>query len=143
MYFRDKLLEKIRCLERLRYLESKQGIMGEIEGDYEVKSAIERNSQITIDAINIGEMVISKEEGTRPPETYRELLLELGNLGIIPRELVVELSKMAGFRNVLVHQYEEADPLRLLEFIKFKLDDLRAFTQYVRSYLSRDRGSSV
>jgi len=52
----------------------------------------------------------------------------LAAANIIPAELSEKLRKMAGFRNVLVHQYRDLD-IRLMEdVIKHHLDDLLVFS---------------
>ena len=62
MFFKEKITEKLRYLEiSLSYLRSRRDItLKDLQENYELRSAIERNFQIAIEAaIDIGEMIIS------------------------------------------------------------------------------------
>ncbi len=64
MFFREKIAEKLRYLEiSLSYLRSRRDItLEDLQENYELRSAIERNFQIATEAaIDIGEMIISQE----------------------------------------------------------------------------------
>ncbi len=142
MFFREKVSEKLRYLEiSLNYLKNRRNItLEDLQSNYELRSAIERNFQIAIEAaIDISEMIIS-EEGVEMPETYREAFLRLGEMGVVPKDFSARLAQMAGFRNILVHQYGELDLNKLLEFLKTKLDDLELFSGYVKEYLRSKAG---
>ncbi len=142
MFFREKISEKLKYLEiSLNYLRSRRNItLEDIRSNYELRSAVERNFQIAIEAaIDISEMIIS-EEGAEMPETYREAFLRLGEMGVIPRDFSTRLAQMAGFRNILVHHYSELDLSRLIEFLKTKLWDLEQFSGYIKEYLRSKAG---
>ncbi len=139
MYFAEKVSRKIAVLERaLGYLRSRADVTPEqIEGNYELRSALERNFQVAIEAaLDIGEMIIA-EEGLPRPEEYRGVFLELGRAGILPRDFAERIAPMAGFRNVLVHQYDVVEPERLCEFLRDRLADLEDFLKCVRAYMRR------
>jgi len=73
MYFSEKIARKIALLKRaLSYLRSKSDVQPtEIEENYELKSALERNLHVAIEAaLDIGEMIIA-EEGLPRPEEYK------------------------------------------------------------------------
>ncbi|MDK2915947.1 MAG: hypothetical protein PWR25_504 [Euryarchaeota archaeon] len=75
---------------------------------------------------------------SRRPETYRESFAILCDEGLIPEDLEVQLSELAGFRNVLVHLYCR---LNLDEVYAVLQDDLPVVNRYrdlVRAML-RDR----
>ena len=137
MYFAEKVSRKIAILERaLNYLKSRADVTPEqIEENYELRSALERNFQIAIEAaLDIGEMIIA-EEGLPRPEEYRGVFLELGRASILSREFAEKIAPMAGFGNILVHQYDVVDPERLCDFLKDRLSDLEEFIKYVRAYM--------
>ncbi|MCK4814640.1 DUF86 domain-containing protein, partial [bacterium] len=56
----------------------------------------------------IGEIIISKE-GCRKPERYQDIIIILGENGIMPKEFSKKFSLAAGLRNILVHRYTEID----------------------------------
>ncbi len=137
MYFSEKIARKIALLERaLAYLRSKANVKPiEVENNYELKSALERNLHVAIEAaLDIGEMIIAEENLPRPEE-YKGVFLTLGKAGIIPKDFAKRIAPMAGFRNILVHQYNEIDVDLMCKFIRERLDDLEEFVTYIRKYV--------
>lgn len=65
------------------------------------------------------------------PKESKESFILLAKEGIIPKELAENLSNMVGFRNVLVHQYQELDVSLMQNVIEDNLDDLIDFTNYI------------
>ena len=64
MYFSEKIARKIALLKRaISYLRSKSDVQPtEIEENYELKSALERNLHVAIEAaLDSGEMIIAEE----------------------------------------------------------------------------------
>jgi uncharacterized protein YutE (UPF0331/DUF86 family) len=49
--------------------------------------------------------------------------------------LAEKLKGMVGFRNVLVHQYEDLDLKIMVDVIEHRLGDLVDFTDYVLKYM--------
>lgn len=52
--------------------------------------------------------------------------------GWVPVTLAPALRAMVGFRNVLVHGYQEVDTAILRDLMEHRLDDLLAFARAVR-----------
>jgi len=65
------------------------------------------------------------------PKESKESFTLLARAGIIPKELAEKLSNMVGFRNVLVHQYQELDITLMQNVIEDNLDDLIDFTNHI------------
>ncbi len=96
---------------------------------------IERGLQILIEIVlDIANIIISSTDLEKPP-TYRETILTLSQINILPKEFADEISKMAGFRNILVHDYAEVDEDIILELLKNKLDDFIQFIDYINKWL--------
>jgi uncharacterized protein YutE (UPF0331/DUF86 family) len=133
----DRILRKLSFMQRcVSYLRSVDAGSTELENNYELRSAVERNFQLAIEsAIDIGEIIISRE-GFERPEIYRSVFLILGKNGIIPPEFADLFSQAAGFRNVLVHIYEDIDMSILYMFLTERLDDFDKFAGYIAQYLS-------
>ncbi|WP_342303618.1 DUF86 domain-containing protein [Methanolobus sp. ZRKC5] len=122
-----------RCVSYLKSIDTEST---NLETNYELRCAVERNFQLVIEsAIDIGEIIIS-EEGFKRPEDYKSVFLTLGQKGIIPGEFAEEFAQAAGFRNILVHMYEEVDLDILYMFLTERLDDFDDFARYVAEYLS-------
>ncbi|WP_394295106.1 type VII toxin-antitoxin system HepT family RNase toxin [Pyrococcus horikoshii] len=71
------------------------------------------------------------------PGSYSECFLELSKIGVISRELADDLSKMAKFRNILLHQYRRIDDEVVYEIIMkdipLTLRTLREVMEYVEN----------
>ena len=64
------------------------------------------------------------------PKTIKEIAVELGRKGIVDQKFAEDnLVKMAGYRNRLVHFYEEITPQELFRIITQNLGDLETFAQ--------------
>ena len=70
-------------------------------------------------------------------DEYRGNILALGPLGILPRDFAERIAPMAGFRNILVHEYIDVDLCEVHDVLTQHLDDFVEFAGYVDSYLSR------
>ncbi len=97
--------------------------------------AIERYMEVSLACmIDICEMVISIEK-LRRPDTYREVILVLGQRGILPEDFSRKLAPAAGFRNVLVHMYADIDIGKLYSHLQNDIVDLELFAGYIAKYL--------
>jgi len=56
--------------------------------------------------------------------------------GVINPELADHLKKMVGFRNTVIHQYTKIDRAIVEAVIVNRLDDLLAFADKIREYMS-------
>lgn len=72
------------------------------------------------------------------PDTYRETFLILGRSSLIPEELARELSTLAGFRNLLVHEYAALDHGRVYHILQGDWQTLVAFRDAVRDFLKEN-----
>ena len=93
--------------------------------------ALERGMQIAAQSLfDVGNHVLAGAFGVRPKE-YAEVPPELARRGVISRELASRLAGLAGFRNLLVHEYAEVDPAKVRELLRTRLDDFREFADAV------------
>jgi len=107
----------------------------QLEEDYELRSAIERNLQLAIEsALDIGEHILAASS-LRKPETYSEVLEILGEADILPEEFAARFSEATKFRNILVHMYAEVDVEMLCAILHQNLLDFDEFAQYIARYL--------
>jgi uncharacterized protein YutE (UPF0331/DUF86 family) len=121
----------------VNYLKSIDPESVNLEENYVVRSAIERNFQLAIEcAIDIGEIIISKE-GFERPEDYRSVFLILGKHGVLPKDFAEKFSAAAGFRNFLVHIYEKIDLEIIEKYLVENLDDFDVFASYVAEYVEK------
>ena len=107
----------------------------EIRNNRTLRGAVERYMEVSLACmIDICEMIISAEKLKRP-DTYREVILVLGQHEILPEEFAKKLAPAAGFRNVLVHMYADIDLGKLYSHLQNDIDDLELFAGYIAKYL--------
>ncbi len=139
MSAKDKIARKLNALQGyVGFLRSVQATnRKELEEDYKLRSAIERNFHLAIEsAIDMGEILIS-EEGLERPEEYRSVFLILGRHDILPTNIAERFSLAAGFRNILVHAYEEVDIDILHLFLTEKLADFDDFAGHIAKLIEK------
>ena len=136
---KEKITRKLRNMKKyLDFLRSYKSISKEeLEENYELESAIERNFQLAIEVVlDIGEIIISAEDFEKP-EDYRSIILILGKKGIIPKDFAESFADIAGFRNILVHLYEDLDIEKLHNYLQNNLEDISEFTKYIANYIEK------
>lgn len=69
------------------------------------------------------------------PADYTEALALLGRAKVIPEEFAQEIKGMAGFQNILVHQYTNVDVAEVYRHLQEDLDDSRTFIRYLVEFL--------
>lgn len=106
--------------------------------DSDLQDVVERNFELAIQAaIDLGLHLLA--DSPHPlPETNRAVFLALAREEILGDELAVSLARLAGFRNLLAHEYAELVP-ELVHANLERLDDVR---DYVRTLLPHIRPGS-
>ena len=130
----ERRLEKLNeCLKKLEVLQGKS--KEELLADTYLQDIVERNFQVLAQAIiDIANRIISLEDLEKPRDYY-EAILRLGHGGIIPANFAKKLAPLAGFRNILVHDYLELDWDEVYENLQ-SLDDIHAFLAMIKTWLS-------
>ncbi len=101
-------------------------------------SAVERNFHVAIECIlDIGNHIIA-EKGFETPETNEDIIRILGDEGVIAPDFADRIKGLAGFRNVLVHEYTGIDYRLLYEYLLHRLDDLSEFARDISLYLEKE-----
>lgn len=107
----------------------------ELEEDTMLMNAVERNFQVALEIVlDICSMLIS-EEGMEKPDDYRQMISALGEKGVLPEDFAERFEGAAGFRNILVHQYDEVDMEKLHNRLTEDLEDFDTFAQNIARYL--------
>lgn len=92
-------------------------------------------TQIVIDLA----MSVAVEQDAGAPPTYADAFRRLAARDVLESDLADRLVRATGFRNVLVHAYEDLDMERVRKAAADGPDDLRAFLGALRDHLD-DRG---
>lgn len=102
-----------------------------IDTDVRELRFVEHTLQIAIQAaIDVASHIVS-DRRLGEPRTNRELFDLLHRDGWIDSALTVSLRNMAGFRNVLVHGYDDVDLAIVHDVLDVHLADLTAFVRAV------------
>jgi uncharacterized protein YutE (UPF0331/DUF86 family) len=112
--------------------------LSDYKNQWKIQRIIERTLHIMIETcIDIANHIIS-DQGLRPPTGYADTFLVLFEGGIINKSLCERLQKMAKFRNILVHRYEEVDPEIVISILRRNLRDFELFTKAILEFLHRN-----
>jgi uncharacterized protein YutE (UPF0331/DUF86 family) len=121
-------------LARLQPLEEKTRV--EFNIDPYLRDIVERNLEIAAQCcIDICHRIINLEN-FRKPSNYYEAFLILGENDVLDEEFARKLAPLAGFRNVLVHEYVGIDWDQVFQNLH-RLDELRIFSQQIKAWLKK------
>ena len=129
--------------ERLARLHPLQATArAEFAQDPYLRDIVERNLEVAAQAcIDISHRIIALL-GTQKPISYQDAILKMGDLSVVSVDLSRNLAPIAGFRNILVHEYVTVDWDIVYSNLQ-QLEDLAEFAARIRSWLRQqeaDRG---
>lgn len=104
-------------------------------GDWKTRRIVERTLQIMIElCIDIAGHIIS-DRRLRVPVSYADTFKSLTEAGLITPQISDIMEKMAKFRNIVVHQYENVDTEIVIMILRKHLEDFLAFRDAVLQML--------
>ena len=86
---------------------------------------------MTDSCIALAEMMV-RFKSLRPPQTYSETFDILGDNRILDPEFAYSFARIAGFRNLLAHDYERVDGERICKGLLNSLQDVEYFVQQIQ-----------
>lgn len=89
-------------------------------------------------ALDVASHIVS-DERLGEPENNRRLFELLVESDWVPATLAAPLSQMVGFRNVLVHGYQDVDNRVVRDVVENRLGDLSAYVTAVRERIKSAR----
>lgn len=104
-----------------------------LHSDIREQRFVEHTLQIAIQAALDVASHVASDERLGEPATNRELFDLLARHGWIAPTLADTLRRMVGFRNVLVHGYDDVDLGVVEDVVMHHLDDLLAFVAAIRA----------
>jgi len=120
----------LKILERYKQFTQK-----EIIGDIDRKGALERYLYLIMQAtIDLSEAVIAYKN-LRKPSTMSESFHILHEERIIDSDLVGEMIKMTGCRNVIAHDYEKLNYEILYDILQNRLISIKALVEEIEKVL--------
>lgn len=73
------------------------------------------------------------------PDTDKDLVDNLVQYNILPREMKEKLGTMKGFRNIVVHRYGQIDDRIVFNILKEHLNDFYDFIDIINDHLEKNR----
>lgn len=96
-----------------------------------IHRTVERTLHLAVEAcLDIGQHIIALE-GFRTPESNREVFVILSEEGVLPPALLPNLTTMAAFRNLIVHDYARIDNAAVFGILKRRLGDFDDFARAI------------
>jgi uncharacterized protein YutE (UPF0331/DUF86 family) len=126
----DELSERLARLQPLR-----GRARAEFDEEPYLRDIVERNLEVAAQCcIDISHRIISLE-GAKKPVDYYDSILRMGELGVLPADFARHLAPLAGFRNILVHEYLAVDWDEVYRALH-QLGDLERFAEFIRRWLA-------
>jgi uncharacterized protein YutE (UPF0331/DUF86 family) len=126
-----------RCIKQIRTY-YQLPLNGAFEDDYLRQDAIAMNLQRACEqCIDLANHTIRVRKLGLPKET-RDSFRLLATNHIIPQDLAAHLEGMVGFRNVLVHEYQQMDIKLMIDVIENRLGDLLLFVDLVMENFAKE-----
>ena len=119
------------CVRELRTLARPE----RIADDLREQRFVEHTLQLAIQAaLDVGSHVVS-DDRLGEPETGRDVFRLLGKAAVVPVDLAGRLEQMAGFRNVVIHLYQDVDLDIVRDVVENHLGDLLEYAAAIRRKL--------
>jgi uncharacterized protein YutE (UPF0331/DUF86 family) len=119
------------CVRELRQLSQPERIAYDIREERFVAHTLQMAIQAALD---IASHIVS-DGRLGEPRTNRELFDLLQRHHWLSSTLTETMRKMVGFRNIVVHGYQNVDPTIMRDIVENRLDDFLAFTAAIKSRL--------
>lgn len=129
---RAKLAELETYVQELKLLQkySREDLEHNLASLWSVTHGLQLTIQISLD---IGNHLLS-DLGIKT-DNYTEIIIKLGEAGIIPAKFAQKIKGMAGLHNLLVHGYSAINVAVVHSTLQNNLDDFLKFACYINKYI--------
>lgn len=124
------LIDAIQVLKGYRDL-----TLDELAASPRVYWAVQHGLQLCVQAVLDVAAHCVAALGGPVPDKYRSNILALAPLGVLPDEFAERIAPMAGFRNILVHEYIDVDLREVHKVLTQHLEDFVEFAGHVSKLL--------
>ena len=132
----DELNERLARLEPL-----KDKFRADFDEDPYLRDIVERNLEVAAQCcLDICHRIISLEKA-RKPNDYYDAIIRMGELGVLAPDFARTFAPIAGFRNILVHEYLGLNWDEVFDNLQ-RLDDLLHFAESIRLWMRGKRKSN-
>jgi uncharacterized protein YutE (UPF0331/DUF86 family) len=133
MVDRDLLLRKLALIDEYasQAAEYRGVTVDAYRGDWRTQRIVERTLQLAIEAcLDVANHLIA-DRRLPVASTYAEAFQVLSDQGILEAPVRDAMIGMAGFRNVLVHEYARINPGVVVDILQKQLSDFQRFRDAV------------
>lgn len=103
----------------------------------DTKAVVERTlEKLTGRLIDINYHILKTEYEILPVD-YRDSFIEMGKIKILTESVVMEISKAAGLRNALAHEYDVLDDKKVYDSIHLALIQVPKYLQEILGFLEK------
>ncbi len=133
MIDKDIMLDRLHSIKNnLDYLQNiKEYSREEFSSNPDIHYRFERALHLVLEAVIVTSNHLIAEKNLKTPSTNREIFEVLADNNLLNQKLAASLKEMAGFRNILVHDYLELDRKKEYEIIIESLVDIKQFYQEI------------
>lgn len=124
----QKLESLRRCVQRVetKLPDSLETLLTDLDAQDIVSLNLTRAVQMSVD---IASHWLAGHSEATAPKTMGQAFEALASAGVIEHELAVRMRKSVGFRNVMVHNYDDVNWAIVFAICQYHLDDFRAFAK--------------
>jgi len=123
-----KVLNELKDASRVEFLK-----------DTKIQGAAMFNMVISVELIvDIGNHILT-EVFQAPARTYKDVIIGLGEKGVIPKDFSKENEKMSDFRNMLIHDYSKITLDQVYDHLQKAPDIFRQFAKYFVEFLEKQK----
>ena len=128
----QKLESLRRCVQRVetRVPESLEALQSDLDAQDIIALNLTRAIQLCVD---MASHWLAENAESHAPTTMGQTFQSLAQAGMIDHALATRLIKSVGFRNVMVHSYDEIDWAIVFAIARYHLDDFKAFARVFSS----------
>lgn len=122
------------CLSKLEPLQKRPS--DDFAKDPYLRDIVERNLEVAAQCcIDIANRIISIERMKKPLDYYGAFLL-LGEGNILPMDFAKNMAPLAGFRNILIHEYLNIDWSEVYKNLQ-GIGDLYSFANHIKKWIKK------
>ncbi len=133
----DRIADRLEALRRYTgYLkEYRRASLPHLVKDHTLQGAVCHYMQLAVECMmDVGEMFISQMD-LRKPQDGRDIFEILSEGKVLPKKFAYRIAPIAGFRNILVHEYLKVDMSIVHDRLQKDLKDFDTFARYVAKAL--------
>ncbi|MDO8529157.1 MAG: DUF86 domain-containing protein [bacterium] len=145
MFRKDFIKKKISLIQEElgKLVAFKDFTLEEVTSDFFKYNTLERLlEKIIMRAVDINQHIIGElaNENTKAPANYRETFTEIAKFEIYPKEFGEKISRSAGTRNVLAHDYDDegTDYEKIYYSVNDCLKEYHRYCEYILKFLKKN-----